>query len=203
MFLWRNKKIIYTFLEKKEVSYLELWHKLSGTNAARIRLLLQQVFKHFCFYIKNESATHYTNQNQFQSTNSLHTTWIMITLLINVWPWLEKTRPSPLTHVTTWSWMTAKMMTLLLYKWSRHSITNVSHCLVLDDNKDYDHTSGSTDYGLVECCAVVKHLIQDQELVCSTPVSTQCWVLEQDTLSTMLSTGFYPGRPACNTVKPV
>ena len=35
----------------------------------------------------------------------------------------------------------------------------------------------------------------------STPSSTKCCVLEQDTLSTMLSTDFNPGRHAGNTQK--
>ena len=51
------------------------------------------------------------------------------------------------------------------------------------------------------CGAVVKRWIQDHELACSTLTSTKHCVLEQDTLSTLLSTGFYPGRPAHNTQK--
>ena len=44
------------------------------------------------------------------------------------------------------------------------------------------------------CCAVVKHRILGRRVVNSIPKSTKCCVLEQDTLSTLLSTGFYPGR---------
>ena len=32
-----------------------------------------------------------------------------------------------------------------------------------------------------------------------TQASTKCCVFEQDTLSTLVSTGFYPGSPARNT----
>ena len=38
-------------------------------------------------------------------------------------------------------------------------------------------------------------------LTSSTPASTKCCVLEQDTLSTLLSTDFYLGAPPRNTQK--
>ena len=51
-------------------------------------------------------------------------------------------------------------------------------------------------FGIVveHCGAVVKHRTHDWEDVGSIPTSCTCNVLEQDTLSTLLSTGFYPGR---------
>ena len=49
--------------------------------------------------------------------------------------------------------------------------------------------------------AVAKRRIQDNELAGSIPANTKCCVLEQVTLSTLLSAGFYPRRPACNTHK--
>ena len=39
------------------------------------------------------------------------------------------------------------------------------------------------------------------KLVVSAPGRTKCCVLEQDTLSILLSAGFYPGRPMPNTKK--
>ena len=43
--------------------------------------------------------------------------------------------------------------------------------------------------------------IQDRELAGSTPASSKCCDLEQDTLFTLFSIGFYPGRSARNTHK--
>ena len=50
--------------------------------------------------------------------------------------------------------------------------------------------------------AVVKRRIQDRELdkfAGSTPASTKCCVIEQDTLSTLLRNGFYQRKPARDT----
>ena len=44
------------------------------------------------------------------------------------------------------------------------------------------------------CGAVVKHWTRDRGVVSSIPTSTKCCVLEQDTVSTLLSTGFYPWK---------
>ena len=52
------------------------------------------------------------------------------------------------------------------------------------------------------CCAVVKRRIQDRELaiiVGSISVSTKCCILQLETLSTLLCTGFYPGKSERNT----
>ena len=46
--------------------------------------------------------------------------------------------------------------------------------------------------------AVVKRRIQNRELAGSTPAITKCCVLDQGTLATWLSTGFYPERRAKN-----
>ena len=51
------------------------------------------------------------------------------------------------------------------------------------------------------CGAMVKLRIQDREYASSTPASVKCCVLEQDTLSRLLKTGFYPERLARNTQK--
>ena len=50
---------------------------------------------------------------------------------------------------------------------------------------------------------MVKYRIQDRELAGSIPGSIKCGFLEQDTLSTLLSSGFYPGMPAKNARKGV
>ena len=42
--------------------------------------------------------------------------------------------------------------------------------------------------------AVVKHRTQDREVPGSIPTNCKCCFLEQETLSTLLSTGFYPGK---------
>ena len=55
------------------------------------------------------------------------------------------------------------------------------------------HTSGA--FSLVERCgAVVKHRTRDREVPGSIPTNCKCCFLEQETLSTLLSTGFYPGK---------
>ena len=48
---------------------------------------------------------------------------------------------------------------------------------------------------LVERCgAVVKRRTRDREVPGSIPTNCKCCFLEQETLSTLLSTGFYPGK---------
>ena len=42
--------------------------------------------------------------------------------------------------------------------------------------------------------AVVKHRTRDREVPGSIPTNSKCCFLEQETLSTLLSTGFYPGK---------
>ena len=44
------------------------------------------------------------------------------------------------------------------------------------------------------CGAVVKHRTRDREVPDSIPTNSQCCFFEQETLSTLLSTGFYPGK---------
>ena len=44
------------------------------------------------------------------------------------------------------------------------------------------------------CGAVVKHRTRDREVPGSIPANSKCCFLEQETLSTLLSTGFYPGK---------
>ena len=44
------------------------------------------------------------------------------------------------------------------------------------------------------CGAVVKHWTRDQELPGSISTNSKCCFLEQETLSTLISTGFYPGK---------
>ena len=44
------------------------------------------------------------------------------------------------------------------------------------------------------CGAVVKRRTQDREVPGSIPTNCKCCFLEQETLSTLLSTGFYPGK---------
>ena len=47
----------------------------------------------------------------------------------------------------------------------------------------------------VECCgAVVKSRTRDREVPGLIPTNSKCCFLEQETLSTSLSTGFYPGK---------
>ena len=47
---------------------------------------------------------------------------------------------------------------------------------------------------LERCGAMVKHRTRDQEIPGSIPTNSKCCFLEQETLSTLLSTGFYPGK---------
>ena len=44
------------------------------------------------------------------------------------------------------------------------------------------------------CGAVVKHRTRDPEVPGSIPTNSKCCFFEQETLSTLLSTGFYPGK---------
>ena len=44
------------------------------------------------------------------------------------------------------------------------------------------------------CGAVVKHRTRDREVPGTIPTNSKCCFLEQETLSTLLSTGFYPGK---------
>ena len=44
------------------------------------------------------------------------------------------------------------------------------------------------------CGAVVKHRTPDREVTGSIPTNSKCCFLEQEALSTLLSTGFYPGK---------
>ena len=43
-------------------------------------------------------------------------------------------------------------------------------------------------------CAVVKNRTRDRELRGPIPTNIKCCFLEQETLSTLLNTGFYPGK---------
>ena len=48
---------------------------------------------------------------------------------------------------------------------------------------------------IMECCgAVVKHRTRDREVPGLIPTNSKCCFLEQETLSTLLSSGFYPGK---------
>ena len=47
---------------------------------------------------------------------------------------------------------------------------------------------------LERCGAVVKRRTRDREVPGSIPTNCKCCFLEQETLSTLLSTGFYPGK---------
>ena len=47
---------------------------------------------------------------------------------------------------------------------------------------------------VLRCGAVVKHRTRDREVPGSIPTNIKCCFLEQETLSTLLSTGFYPGK---------
>ena len=49
-------------------------------------------------------------------------------------------------------------------------------------------------YLVERCGAVVKHQTPDREVPGSIPTNSKCCFLEQETLSTLLSTGFYPGK---------
>ena len=52
----------------------------------------------------------------------------------------------------------------------------------------------TTAHKLERCGAVVKHRTRDREVPDSIPTNCKCCFLEQETLSTLLSTGFYPGK---------
>ena len=49
-------------------------------------------------------------------------------------------------------------------------------------------------YFILRCGAVVKRRTRDREVPGSIPTNCKCCFLEQETLSTLLSTGFYPGK---------
>ena len=59
----------------------------------------------------------------------------------------------------------------------------------------YTYTSRPIQEIYMEFCgAVVKHRTRDQEVPGSIPINIKCCFLKQETLSTLLSTGFYPGK---------
>ena len=49
-------------------------------------------------------------------------------------------------------------------------------------------------FNVERCGAVVKRRTRDREVPGSIPTNCKCCFLEQETLSTLLSTGFYPGK---------
>ena len=49
-------------------------------------------------------------------------------------------------------------------------------------------------WGVLTSGAVVKRRTRDREVPGSIPTDSKCCFLEQETLSTLLSTGFYPGK---------
>ena len=60
--------------------------------------------------------------------------------------------------------------------------------LILMGSKLYRHVF------VMRCGAVVKRRTRDREVPGSIPTNCKCCFLEQETLSTLLSTGFYPGK---------
>ena len=70
----------------------------------------------------------------------------------------------------------------------RKAIHRVHRCLARLHN--------SHGYSLIveRCGAVVKRRTRDREVPGSIPTNCKCCFLEQKTLSTLLSTGFYPGK---------
>ena len=54
--------------------------------------------------------------------------------------------------------------------------------------------SESFQFLVERCGAVVKRRTRDREVPGSIPTNYKCFFLEQETLSTLLSTGFYPGK---------
>ena len=74
--------------------------------------------------------------------------------------------------------------------------------LKLADKTDIDETSNKFEnwpnqiisLNVERCGAVVKRRTRDREVPGSIPTNSKRCFLEQETLSTLLSTGFYPGK---------
>ena len=79
------------------------------------------------------------------------------------------------------SWLLQKPTDLDLHCFQRQDISGFSRTRV----KANSINSGG---------AVVKHRTRDREVPGSIPTNCKCCFLEQETLSTLLSTGFYPGK---------
>ena len=63
------------------------------------------------------------------------------------------------------------------------------------DRASLTHTFIKQYNAIVERCgAVVKRRTRDREVPGSIPTNCKCCFFEQETLSTLLSTGFYPGK---------
>ena len=66
---------------------------------------------------------------------------------------------------------------------------------ISDELEIYNHQTWCTVFSCVERCdAVVKHRTQVREVPGLIPTNSKCCFLEQGTFSTLLSTGFYPGK---------
>ena len=75
----------------------------------------------------------------------------------------------------------------------------ISHCKCYVDwpscNLNLQSLDLQSDLPFVERCgAVVKRRTRDREVPGSIPTNCKCCFLEQETLSTLLSTVFYPGK---------
>ena len=80
-------------------------------------------------------------------------------------------------------------MTYLSWRFDQHH-----HLAEIDKKKKCNYTTRiMLQYSTTLC--------EDREVAGSTPASKKCCVLEQDTLSTLLSISFFPGRPVHNTHK--
>ena len=75
---------------------------------------------------------------------------------------------------------------------SPNSIISLFNYFLADHPKFLCHFLISLHGNVERCGAVVKH--RTREVPGSIPTNSKCCFLEQETLSTLLSTGFYPGK---------
>ena len=101
--------------------------------------------------------------------------------------WSEPSLSANKTHV--FAWCSPYILLIQSIAWTVEMCTQnfikISH--VVGDLQQFPH--------LVErCSAVVKCRTRDREVPGSIPTNSKWCFLEQETLSTLLSTGFYPGK---------
>ena len=79
-------------------------------------------------------------------------------------------------------------------KWKSGPCLNMKPTVTTGNKILWKREESAPLYAVERCGAVVKRRTRDREVPGSIPTNCKCCFLEQETLSTLLSTGFYPGK---------
>ena len=149
-----------------------------------------------CFLISCRMF-HFTGWNRIPHFLAHSPTWSMsfwsfdVSLVLSTWHGFGKQVPwFILLPVKRLAWLSAVL--------SSSSVSKVFETIImyLTVNRITTH-NWKTEKNLISverCGAVVKRQTRDREVPGSIPTNCKCCFLEQETLSTLLSTGFYPGK---------